>query len=86
MNPKFFRNGIVMLALVVVALAVVVTLVTQSSPANNMDYSVFLDEVSQGNVSVGPPGRWDADRQGEPTERRTRSSSRDSLQTRSCRT
>ena len=31
MNPKFFRNGIVMLALVVVALAVVITLVTQSS-------------------------------------------------------
>jgi hypothetical protein len=31
LNPKFFRNGIVMLALVVVALAVVVTLVTQSS-------------------------------------------------------
>ena len=58
MNPKFFRNGIVMLALVVVALAVVVTLVTQSSPSNTKDYSVFLDEVSAGNVSVGPPGRW----------------------------
>ncbi len=50
MNPKFFRNGIVMLALVVVALAVAITLVGQSTPASTKDYSVFLDEVGKGNV------------------------------------
>ena len=51
MNPKFFRNGIVMLALVVVALAVAITLVGQSTPSSTKDYSVFLDEVSKGNVT-----------------------------------
>ncbi|HEX5015410.1 MAG TPA: ATP-dependent zinc metalloprotease FtsH [Candidatus Limnocylindrales bacterium] len=50
MNPKFFRNGIVMLALVVVALAVVVTLVTQSSPSSEVAYTTFLENVQQGEV------------------------------------
>ena len=50
MNPKFFRNGIVMLALVVVALAVAITLVGQSTPTTTKDYSVFLDEVGKGSV------------------------------------
>jgi cell division protease FtsH len=51
LNPKFFRNGIVMLALVVVALAVAITLVGQSTPAVNKTYTEFLDEVSKGNVT-----------------------------------
>ena len=50
MNPKFFRNGIVMLALVVVALAVVFTLVSQTSPATQRLYSEFLADVSAGRV------------------------------------
>jgi cell division protease FtsH len=51
LNPKFFRNGIVMLALVVVALAVVFTLVTQSTPANDKAYNDFLTDVQEGQVS-----------------------------------
>jgi cell division protease FtsH len=50
LNPKFFRNGIVMLALVVVALAVVITLVTQSSASPDKPYTDFLNEVKAGNV------------------------------------
>jgi cell division protease FtsH len=50
LNPKFFRNGIVMLALVVVALAVVITLVTQSSPSSEVAYTTFLQNVQQGEV------------------------------------
>jgi cell division protease FtsH len=50
LNPKFFRNGIVMLALVVVALAVVVTLVTQSNPSADKPYTEFLTDVTAGNV------------------------------------
>jgi cell division protease FtsH len=54
LNPKFFRNGIVMLALVVVALAVVITLVTQSNTAPDRAYSgsnSFLEDVKAGNVA-----------------------------------
>ncbi|HET9520890.1 MAG TPA: ATP-dependent zinc metalloprotease FtsH [Candidatus Limnocylindrales bacterium] len=51
MNPKFFRNGIVMLALVVVALAVVFTLVSGSSPSQSHTYSQFLAEVQAGKVT-----------------------------------
>ncbi|HEY8846660.1 MAG TPA: ATP-dependent metallopeptidase FtsH/Yme1/Tma family protein, partial [Candidatus Limnocylindrales bacterium] len=51
MNPRFFRNGIVMLALVVVALAVVFTVVSQSTPATGTGYSQFLSEVQGGKVS-----------------------------------
>ncbi|MEP6638113.1 MAG: AAA family ATPase, partial [Chloroflexota bacterium] len=50
MNPRFFRNGIVMLALVVVALAVVFTVITSSSPALATGYSAFLDDVKAGKV------------------------------------
>jgi cell division protease FtsH len=50
LNPKFFRNGIVMLALVVVALAVVFTLVSGNSPSTAKDYSVFLSEVQKGEI------------------------------------
>ncbi len=51
MNPKFFRNGIVMLALVVVALAVVFTLVSGNTPATTKEYSVFLQDVQKGTVA-----------------------------------
>ncbi|MDQ3129121.1 MAG: ATP-dependent zinc metalloprotease FtsH, partial [Chloroflexota bacterium] len=50
LNPRFFRNGIVMLALVVVALAVVFTVVNSSTPAANTPYSAFLDNVAAGKV------------------------------------
>jgi cell division protease FtsH len=50
LNPKFFRNGIVMLALVVVALAVAITLVGQTSPSTDKEYSTFLAEVQKGQV------------------------------------
>jgi cell division protease FtsH len=52
LNPKFFRNGIVMLALVVVALAVAITLVGQSTPAVSETYTKFLDDVSKGSVKA----------------------------------
>ncbi len=53
MNPKFFRNGIVMLALVVVALAVAITLVGQSTPSNPpRTYSVFLERRSRADVVI----------------------------------
>jgi cell division protease FtsH len=51
LNPKFFRNGIVMLALVVVALAVVYTLVSTTSPTADHPYSAFLNDVKQGAVA-----------------------------------
>ena len=51
MNPRFFRNGIVMLLLVVVALAVVLTVVNQTSPNRTQYYSEFLGEVAKGNVT-----------------------------------
>jgi cell division protease FtsH len=52
LNPKFFRNGIVMLALVVVALAVVYTLVSQTSPNADRPYSAFLSDVQTGKVAT----------------------------------
>jgi len=51
LNPKFFRNGIVMLALVVVALAVVYTLVSTTTPPSDQPYSQFLNDVKQGAVT-----------------------------------
>jgi cell division protease FtsH len=51
LNPRFFRNGIVMLALVIVALAVVFTVVSQSTPATNTGYSQFLSDVQTGKVT-----------------------------------
>ena len=51
MNPRFLRNGIVMLLLVVVALAVVLTVVNSTTQATNTAYSVFLDNVQQGKVA-----------------------------------
>src|SRR5204863_2312819 len=51
LNPRFFRNGIVMLLLVVVALAVVLTVVNQTTPNSNVAYSKFLDNVQAGQVT-----------------------------------
>src|SRR3954453_6180750 len=50
LNSRFFRNGVVMLALVVVALAVVFTVVNQSSPNTDVPYSEFLNNVAKGQV------------------------------------
>ena len=55
MNPRFFRNGIVMLALVVVALAVVYTVVSSSTPAKNTAYSEFLDNVQAAEGFASTP-------------------------------
>src|SRR6266566_1148787 len=51
LNPRFFRNGIVMLALVIVALAVVFTVVNQTSSSPDTPYSSFLENVSRGQVA-----------------------------------
>ncbi len=51
LNPRFFRNGIVMLLLVVVALAVVLTVVNQSTPSNSKLYSEFLSDAQKGSVT-----------------------------------
>ncbi len=50
MNPKFFRNGIVMLVLVVGTAALLFTWITTSSPATTTGYSTFLDQVAAGQV------------------------------------
>jgi len=51
LNPRFFRNGIVMLLLVVVALAVVLTVVNTTTPTSNVQYSDFLTNVAKKQVS-----------------------------------
>src|SRR5690349_22136700 len=51
LNPRFFRNGIVMLLLVVVALAVVITVLNQTAPSRNVGYSQFLANVAADNVA-----------------------------------
>jgi cell division protease FtsH len=50
LNPKFFRNGIVMLVLVVGTAALLFTWITTTSQPSNTGYSKFLDEVSQGKI------------------------------------
>jgi cell division protease FtsH len=51
LNPKFFRNGIVMLVLVVGTAALLFTWITTTSQPTNTGYSKFLSEVSQGKVA-----------------------------------
>jgi cell division protease FtsH len=51
LNPKFFRNGIVMLVLVVGTAALLFTWINSSSPATAVDYSKFLADVSGGTVT-----------------------------------
>jgi cell division protease FtsH len=51
LNPKFFRNGIVMLVLVVGTAALLFTWLSSSSPTNNVAYSDFLAKVQAGEVA-----------------------------------
>jgi cell division protease FtsH len=51
LNPKFFRNGIVMLVLVVGTAALLFTWITTSSTPTTTGYSAFLQDVQQGNVT-----------------------------------
>ena len=51
MNPKFFRNGIVMLVLVVGTAALLFTWLTSSTPTTDTSYSQFLTDVQDGKVS-----------------------------------
>jgi hypothetical protein len=51
LNPRFFRNGIVMLLLVVVALAVVLTVMNSTSPSPQTAYSSFIADVQKGDVT-----------------------------------
>jgi cell division protease FtsH len=51
LNPKFFRNGIVMLVLVVGTAALLFTWITSSSPTQTTGYSEFLQNVSAGEVA-----------------------------------
>ena len=50
MNPKFFRNGIVMLVLVVGTAALLFTWISTNSPAVTTGYSEFLNDVAAGSV------------------------------------
>ena len=50
MNPKFFRNGIVMLVLVVGTAALLFTWISTSSTPQATGYSKFLDDVATGHV------------------------------------
>ncbi len=50
MNPKFFRNGIVMIVLVLGTAALLFTWITTSTPAPTVGYSQFLNDVAAGSV------------------------------------
>ena len=50
MNPKFFRNGIVMIVLVLGTAALLFTWITASTPTTTVGYSQFLSDVAAGNV------------------------------------
>jgi cell division protease FtsH len=57
LNPKFFRNGIVMLVLVVGTAALLFTWIQSTTPAVDVGYSKFLSDVEAGNiVSVSKQG------------------------------
>jgi cell division protease FtsH len=51
LNPKFFRNGIVMLVLVVGTAALLFTWITTTSQPTNTGYSKFLADVQDGKVT-----------------------------------
>ena len=51
MNPKFFRNGIVMLVLVVGTAALLFTWIQSTTPATPVGYSKFLADVEAGRVA-----------------------------------
>jgi cell division protease FtsH len=50
LNPKFFRNGIVMLVLVVGTAALLFTWIQSSTPSTPVGYSKFLADVQEGKV------------------------------------
>ncbi len=50
MNPKFFRNGIVMIVLVLGTAALLFTWITASTPTTPVGYSQFLADVAAGSV------------------------------------
>jgi len=50
LNPKFFRNGIVMLVLVVGTAALLFTWIQSSSTPTQVGYSQFLTDVQKGDV------------------------------------
>ncbi len=51
MNPKFFRNGIVMVVLVLGTAALLFTWINASTPAVPVGYSEFLSQVEAGQVT-----------------------------------
>jgi cell division protease FtsH len=51
LNPKFFRNGIVMLVLVVGTVALLYTWLSSSAPASTVGYGTFLNNVAAGRVA-----------------------------------
>ena len=51
MNPKFFRNGIVMLVLVVGTAALLFTWIQSTTPSTPVGYSKFLSDVETGQVT-----------------------------------
>jgi cell division protease FtsH len=51
LNPKFFRNGIVMLVLVVGTAALLFTWITTTSQPTNTGYSQFLQDVSENEIA-----------------------------------
>ena len=56
MNPKFFRNGIVMLVLVVGTAALLFTWIQSSvDPPTQIGYSQFLNDVREDKVQGGAP-------------------------------
>jgi cell division protease FtsH len=50
LNPKFFRNGIVMIVLVLGTAALLFTWITASTPTTPVGYSQFLADVAAGSV------------------------------------
>jgi cell division protease FtsH len=51
LNPKFFRNGIVMLVLVVGTAALLFTWLTSTTTTTDISYSEFLNNVQEGQVA-----------------------------------
>jgi cell division protease FtsH len=52
LNPKFFRNGIVMLVLVVGTAALLFTWIQGSTQPNTIGYSEFLSQVKAGSITT----------------------------------
>ena len=51
MNPKFFRNGIVMLVLVIGTAALLFTWIQSTTPTTQVGYSQFLSDVAANKVT-----------------------------------